>query len=241
MTYALVARSVAPEEEKGMTKKKVMEAGSKVGPVKVKGVRELKDGGVAIIAQSAGDVRKIREATAFKEAGLKLSEPKMAEARLVVSDVPAELTNEVLIGEVFKNNLQGRVTDEELGQIRVATRTAGKGGKSMVFIEAPSRVRKFVLAEGRVYVGFSSLRVREYEDVPRCYGCGSFNHVLARCALGRLCRNCGQADHSVDVCTNPANCRNCAVRGLDASHRVTSSTCPCFLREAERRRGRVIG
>lgn len=242
LTYALVARAATTNAapRKGETRDKVLEAGKKMGAIKVKGVRELKDGGVAIIASSPGDVKKIREAPVFKEAGLKFSEPKLAEPKLLVLEVPADLTNENL-GEVIASNLQGVASKEEIEKVRVVKRLPRKGGKSAVVVEAPSKVRRYLLAEGRVYVGFSSLRIREYEDVPRCYGCGSFGHMLVRCTSGRLCHNCGDAGHAVEVCRAPAKCRNCAVRGLEASHRVTSPSCPCFLREAERRRGLIIG
>ena len=240
-TYAVVARSLVPEAEKGVTKEKVLKVGNEIKGVKVKGVRELKDGGVAIIAASARDVERIRGTPAFKEAGIKLCNPKMSEAKLILSDVPGDMTSDALISEVMLNNLQGRATSEELGAIRMVQRMESKTGKCSVVVEAPSKIRKILIAEGRVYMGFSSIRVREYEDVARCYGCGSFGHMLSRCPTGRLCRNCGEAGHSISVCANLAKCRNCAVRGLEASHRVTSTACPCYTNECEKRRGRIIG
>lgn len=243
ITYALVARAEAADTTpgKGEIKEKVLEAGKKMGAVKVKGVRELKDGGVAIIARSAVELRKIKEAPAFKEAGIKLSVPKMAEPKLLVLEVPSDLSNEVIIGEIMRNNLQGVASNEDIQKIRAVNRLSRKGGKCAIVVEAPSKIREYLLAEGRIYVGFSSLRIREYEDVPRCYGCGGFGHMLVRCPTGRLCHNCGEAGHGINACKAPAKCRNCAVRGLEASHRIASPSCPCFLREVERRRGFVIG
>ena len=240
-TYAVVARSITANPEKGAVKAKVLAAGTQMGAIKVKGVRELKDGGVAIIAKSAREIRKIKEAPAFKEAGLQLSEPRMSEPKLLVLEVPGDVTNDILVGEIMKNNLQGIISEEDLCKVRVVNRLPRKGGKCAIVVEAPSKARRYLLAEGRIYVGFTSYRIREYEDVPRCYGCGGFGHMLTRCSSGRLCHNCGTAGHKVEDCKAAAKCRNCAVRGLPSSHRVTSSTCPCFLREVERRRGLVIG
>ena len=244
-TYAVVVRNADPTSEviKGATKEKVLQAGQKMGePVKVKAVRELRDGGVAVIASTPSDLNKIRKAPAFAEAGLKMANPKMAEPQLMIMDVPTSMTNEVLVGEVLANNLQGYATKEELGATRVVNRMGRKGVNSCkVVLETPKRLREYLCREGRVYVGFSSFRVREYESVPRCYGCGSFGHMLGRCPTGRLCHNCGVAGHTAEMCQNAVRCRNCALRGLEASHRVTSTACPCYTNECEKRRGRIIG
>lgn len=242
-TYALVVRSAAQNDAVSAEtlRQRVLDVGREVGPVKVKSVRILKDGGVAVVASSRADIVKIRAAPEFAAAGLALADPKMGKPCLLVGDVPADVTNERLIGEVLPHNLKGVGMAAELAECRVVTRMGRTNGSANVVLEMPKKLHACLLNEGRLYIGWNSCRVREYENVLQCYGCGSFGHLLARCTLGRLCHNCGETGHGVGACKGAAKCRNCSLRGLPADHRVTSVRCPCFVREAERRQNRVIG
>ena len=242
-TFALVVRSACSSDAASASdlKQKVLDLGRDVGPVKVKAVRPLASGGVAVITASSEDVARIKRAPQFAAAGLALSDPKLSSPRLLVGGVPAELTNDRLLKEVLPSNLAGVSTAEELSQLKIVSRLKRGVGTADVVLEAPKKLHACLLNERRVYDGWQSYRVSEHEGVPQCYGCGSFAHVLARCTLGRLCHNCGEAGHSVRACSNAAKCRNCSLRGLAADHRVTSQKCPCYVTECGRRRNRVVG
>ena len=241
-TYAIVVRAAGNDAAStDDLKKRVLDVGREMGPVKVKSVRTLKDGGVAVVASSLADVQKIRAAPQFAAAGLALTDPKMSEPRIIVNDVPNDVTNERLIGEVLPANLTGVAVAAELAQCKIVSRIARANESVNLILEMPKKLRDCLINEGRLYIGWNSCRVREYESVPQCYGCGSYAHLLARCPFGRLCHNCGEAGHAVGTCTAAAKCRNCSQRGLPADHRVTSVRCPCFVRESERWRSRVIG
>lgn len=241
-TYAIVVRNAAGNDAASNDdlKQRVLDIGREVGPVKVKSVRTLKDGGVAVVASSRADVQKIRAAPQFAAAGLALTDPKMSEPKLLISDVPADVTNERLIGEVLPSNLATVAKADELQRCRVVSRMARTGGTANVVVEVPEKLGRYLVNEGRLYIEFNSCRVREYHSVTQCYGCGSFGHLLARCTLGRLCHNCGEAGHESSACTTAAKCRNCSLGGLPAGHRVNSVRCPYFVKESERRRNRVV-
>lgn len=242
-TYAVVLRDAVSgaASNAAATRQKVIEVGQTIGPVKVKSVRALKNGGVAVIAKSSADVQTIKtNAKTFAAAGLSVTEPRMGEPRLLIVGVPADLTDGQLVGDIVKSNLTGLATTEELAAIRVLGRLKKGSGNVDVVLDVPKKLRECLLNEGRLYVGWMSYRVREHEMVSRCYGCGSYGHLLARCTIGRLCHNCGEAGHTVDACRSPMKCRNCTLRGLPADHRVTSQQCPCYINECARKRGRVI-
>lgn len=242
-TYALVVRNASSNDATSATeiKKKLLDLGKEVGPVKVKSVRALRDGGVAVITSSHADVKRIKSAPQIAAAGLATADPKLASPRLLVSGVPADFSNEKLLNEVLPSNLAGVSTVEELLELKIAGRLKRGATQVDVILEAPKKLHNYLLNERRLYVGWESYRISEHEGVPQCYGCGSFAHVLAKCTLGRLCHNCGQAGHSVKSCTNSAKCRNCTLRGLVSDHRVTAQMCPCYVAECGRRRNRVIG
>lgn len=117
----------------------------------------------------------------------------------------------------------------------------GANESANVVLDVPKKIRECLVKEGRLYVEFNSCRLREHLEVPQCYGCGSFEHLMARCKNGRLCNNCGEDDHTISACNNAAKCRNCSLGGLPAGHRVTSANCPFFMKQSERRRNFVIG
>ena len=209
--------------------------------IRVKGVRRLAEGKVAVVTASRADADKIKVAPAIAAAGLVASEPRMAEPRLCVSGVPKATTETVFVEEIVRRNLTGVFPDEDMAKVKVVRRMGGPESDTVVF-EAPTSVRSYLLKEGRLYVGWTSLRVREFRDVLQCYGCGGYGHSLKNCSLGgRLCRNCGQAGHLAAVCAGTANCRNCAMRGLPANHRVESAVCPLMQRECARRRSTIVG
>ena len=242
-TYAVVVRSAVEGDSTAgeEIKRKILDVSKSVGPVKVKSVRTLRDGGVAIVASTPADVRRIRSAPAFAAAGLSVADAKLGEPHLIVSGIPASLTDAELIGGLITPNLTGVATSVELRSIRVIRRNKRGPENVDVVLDVPKKLRECMLNEGRLYSGWMSYRVREFESVPQCYGCGSYGHLLARCSFGRLCHNCGEAGHAVGICTKQPKCRNCSLRGMVATHRVTSQSCPCYQRECERRRNRVIG
>ena len=244
-TYAVILAGERSSDEltSDQVKAKALEAASNMEDwVRVKAVRKLRGGKVAIVTKTQQEAQKIKSAPAVKAAGLKASEPKLADPLLVVSGVQNIMTEIEFTENLVRRNLVGIAKAGDEGSIKIVRRFGKAGSETCnVVFGAPPHVRNYLLKEGRLYMGWDSLRVREYESVPQCYGCGSYGHLLARCSLGRLCHNCGGEGHAIGVCTNPTRCRNCTLRGMVANHRVTSHECPCYQRECERRSNRVIG
>lgn len=192
---------------------------------------------MAVVTRTQVDANKIKKAPAITASGLKASVPRLAEPRLLDEGVSKELSSDQLL-EAISRNLEGM----SVTMLQVAKRFGkADGATETVVLAADASVRQRLLAEGRVYVGLESLRVREYEMTQRCYGCGSFGPLIRNCAIGEiLCNHCGVVGHKAAGCQDPVRCRNCALRGLDASHKVNSPLCPILMRENERMKGIIV-
>ena len=242
-TFAVVLANADSGDEitSDQVKEKVLTAGIGMNEfIRVTGVRKLPGGKVAVITRTKEEAEKLKKNATLSAAGLKASEPRLAEPRLVFFAVPNELTD-IQLKEAISRNLPA-LDKGELDSANIIRRQGKEGGETKnVIVDACENVRKALLSEGKLYVGFLSLRVRELECVRQCFGCGSFGHILQKCnSGGRLCHNCGLAGHTAKDCGNPVKCRNCTLRGLEASHRVNSSMCPLLQRECERMSRRIV-
>ena len=75
----------------------------------------------------------------------------------------------------------------------------------------------------RVYVGWRSLRVRQFIPNPiRCFKCQSYGHMAASCKGEERCAKCGKPGHKSTTCS--ATTPKCA--GCDGSHEAWDRSCP---------------
>ena len=245
-TYAVVLAGEKSSDEltSDQVKAKALEAARNMDDwVRVEAVRKLRGGKVAVVTRTQHEAQKIKSAPAVKAAGLKATEPKHADPLLVVSGVQSAMSEVDFTENLVRRNLVGIAKAGDEGSIKIIRRFGKAGSETCnVVFGAPPHVRHYLLKEGRLYMGWDSLRVREYESASQCYGCGSFGHSIKNCSVGvRLCHNCGMMGHSIAECQNPARCRNCALRGLPDGHRVNTKSCPILKRECEKRRVAIIG
>lgn len=244
-SYAVVVRAVATSKEGvpfsgDKVKEMVLAAGKNVEGLRVKTLRKIKEG-VAIEVSSEVELKKLKDSAELREAGLVTSEPQRAGVRVMIMDVPKELGTDAFMGQLFEKNLQA-VGRPEFGKSKVVKRVPrGSGATENVVIEVTNPVRDSLLAEGRVYVGWSALRVKEWDSVTRCYGCHGYRHMRKDCPWKQgLCLHCGGEGHYANVCQHRQVCRNCAMKGLRHDHSIMSAQCPEYVRECERLRTRII-
>lgn len=108
-------------------KEKVMNEVSAGLNVRVKAVRKTRSGGIAVETVSANDLKKMRECKKFEEIGMRVDEPKKIGAKVMIFDVPCEMTNDVLMNELYMKNLSDCVSENEFKErARVVNRTSKK-------------------------------------------------------------------------------------------------------------------
>ncbi|KAK9747044.1 hypothetical protein QE152_g5684 [Popillia japonica] len=136
------------------------------------------------------------------------------------------MTEAGLIEELYRKNVEGLFEEKEFKErMGIVSRRENAKDKSVgnVVLEGTGKAISSLVNEGRVFVGWGCLRVREYDSVNRCYACFSYGHRLRECKeKGRICRKCGNAGHMERECKGNEECRNCRMRGRECGHSVMS-------------------
>lgn len=68
----------------------------------------------------------------------------------------------------------------------------------MVVIEVTMNACKKLVNEGRMYIEWNAFKVKEYENVLRCYGCFGYGLMHRDCKVGKVCRKCGKGRRNVE-------------------------------------------
>lgn len=82
--------------------------------------------------------------------------------------------------------------------------------------EVSNQIRKEMVNQGRIYVGFSSVSAKDYIVVARCNKCRDLGHVAKHCSKEESCEHCGETGHKKEACTKKkqaATCIPCTRRG----------------------------
>lgn len=105
--HAIVVRP----KEKEMSSEKVKEIVLKESQPKMKdaaqvsAVRMIRSGGIAIETTREQDLTKIKTCTLFEKSGLRFEAPRKIGPKIIIYDVPEELTNVDLIKVLYARNL----------------------------------------------------------------------------------------------------------------------------------------
>lgn len=192
--------------------------------LKVEGIKDIKSGGVLVRTADEQEAKKLKESGLVKEAGLGAEKMKEPGNKLLVYDVEESVSDEELVTEIVGRNLEN-AEEGTVGEIKVISKK--KYGR---IIEVNDIVRSTLLKAGRIYVRWSSLRVRDFAFVDRCYGCHAFGHMAKACPLKvPLCSVCCEPGHRAADCPSGKDvCRNCRRAGLESGHSVFSIECPSY-------------
>lgn len=204
--------------------------------VRVRSVRETGDRGLLVETHAMEDAETLRVSAVLKTIGVTAGDPRTKRPRLLMYDVPVEVTGQDLLKDLYYRNFERRGFSAEkfAREVRYVNRRAKANDKlGSVLLEVDPTVRQMLLAEGRVYTTSRSHRVVDHDGLVRCFKCLDFGHIAKSCKRAQKCRQCGAEGHQQDACPNTAGapkCANCRARGGDDGHSVMDAGCPHFVR-----------
>ena len=209
--------------------------------VRVQSMRAARNGGIVIETPSENDRECLRRLVSENTTGLNVSDPSHVRPRMIVYDVPNQLTEVRFLAGMYEKNLNGVVERDEYGAcVKVVSRQSRPDAPlGNIVIEVDANVRARLLSQKRVYVEWGAYRVCDYVRVDRCYGCFSYAHMLRDCKSERLCYKCGKPGHKGAGCKAREDCGNCRSRNLKSNHSALSPECPEYKWRLERMRTRI--
>lgn len=221
------------------TRERVRQAiNPRVEGIQVKGVRGIRDGGVAVVLGDRGQADRVKGSEGLRKAGLRVAEPRLQRPRVMLYDVPQSLSGVEIAGCVYE---QGSVTglskDEFMSGFKVVSRVNAAEDLCNCVVECSPKVRELLREKGRVFVEWSSCRVVDFARPLRCFKCLAYGHMSGGCKSETVCEHCGGFGHNKGVCDKkgePVVCVNCKRAKRECGHDVRSRDCPVYVRALER-------
>jgi hypothetical protein len=237
----IVPTEEAALEDSEATKKAVLAAiDPTAAGIRVKAVRKTSGKGVVVVTETAKDLAMFMESPALASAGLTVSRNTGAMPRVLIYDVPREMSEAQVVETIRRQNFEDIPASKIRDQLKLIFRT-GSRDTAMVncVFEAAPELRKRMLSRERVYVGWGSCRVRDFLEASRCYKCQTHGHIAKMCREENdVCAHCAVSGHEVKNCPSkelPATCANCKKAGRKAKHAASSKACPSYVAALERK------
>jgi hypothetical protein len=196
-TKSTLAASIKPRERK----------------VKIKTFRPSKNNKVVLDFPTEEDLKKIMNDPNIQRK-FKVERPKRKQPKMIPYDVDADMTAEQ-ISELFveQNNL-----DPESFKLLFKTGPKDRATVHWVMEVTPQTRVKILEAGGRLYLGHSSVKTKDFLIIPRCIKCNDLGHVQKYCQGEETCAKCGDKGHKKAACTKERVCIPCKKRKQTCTH-----------------------
>jgi hypothetical protein len=164
---------------------------------------------------------------------LEASTPKRRNPRLIIYNVPDELSIENAKELIMKQNSELCIEKEDITP-RYLFKDKRKANN--LVIEVNSTTRKKFLGQ-KMKLGWNMCNVEDYIRINRCYKCSKFNHRAQDCKGTLTCPLCAE-NHSLRDCKaskETYKCINCTnfnkynqKSPVDAKHSSLDNSCSCY-------------
>lgn len=204
--------------------------------LQIRAMRNVNKGGIVIETGSSKSTLVIKEA-AKKVKDVRCVEPRRIKPRVQVFDVERTMTEADFVTCLHKQNLEDQgLTEAEVKEgITFRFKTGLRDAELCTWvIEVSSKIRSLLLDKGRIYLEYSSCRVRDYLAVSRCFRCQGYGHLVKYCKRTMdTCSQCAKEGHNFRDCPEERNeptCEQCQLAKKEARHRVGTIDCPIHVR-----------
>ena len=180
-----------------------------------------------------GDPRNsaiLRNCAPLLDAGLEVKDKVKINPRLIVRDIPTDLSSDEIRVALHKQNFPDNII-EDFKVVYLFPVREGKKSRSCI-IETTPECRKVLCTSNRVYIGLRSCRCADHISILQCFNCHKFGHLAKECTdKAPLCGFCAGAHSSKDCVSKTALCcANCkATSGNDTKHAAFDRLkCPVY-------------
>lgn len=201
--------------------------------IRVRNMRQTTGGAVIVEVQSAEDLVKLTTHKGLQGKGLSVDPPTLKMPRLIVYDVPSDISAEDFTEAVWLQNPGVRdIPWNDFQATFVPRRQLAKGQNTCHWIVSVSAlVRKRLRANQRIFALWSRCRVLDYVVATRCYRCQDYGHEAKHCShTSDTCGHCvGQ--HLTKMChrkDKSPTCAPCSRRKRPAGHDTMSKDRPTY-------------
>lgn len=208
---------------------------TKVAPVKeklkIKALKRISNKGVLIETETKEDLESVLKDERLQSAGLMVTFPAKKRPRMMIYDIPSDLTEKEIHQAIQQQNFEGSDKIKIAQDFKLSFKT-GKRDKPTVnwVAEVTPEIRETLKKRSKVYIGWSCCSVRDFISVSRCYKCQAFGHVAKHCkATTDTCGHCAKEGHTFNNCpakSEKPQCANCKKARRQHDHSIRSLDCP---------------
>lgn len=188
-----------------------------------------------IVEGDALDPKSLATCTALGKKGLEVKEDVRRNPRLVIHDIPVELSEEQIITCLVEQNLPGVSVDDVKPIFLYPT---GRKRFRSCIIETTPEHRIRLLNLRKVTIQWSACRIDDHVSILQCFRCHGFGHIASKCAANVLtCGKCA-GEHITKDCesSNGLKCTNCVAAKLtNVAHAAyDKAKCPLLRKRIDR-------
>lgn len=189
--------------------------------------------GLMIETEGHDQLDRIEKCSALKNKGLIVEKPRKKLPRIMIYDVESADQEDTIVQDIYKQNFENSDLDldafkNEFRCVHKYRHKDLKDERSNWVVECTARVRNIVRTRERIYIGWQSCRLKDYNPLVRCFKCQSFGHTSRVCRGKETCSHCA-GEHDIAHCPKKAEqpqCSNCLRAKKDPHHPVNSAKCP---------------
>lgn len=211
----LVIKSTDENIKKGEVFKQIRD---RVNPVelnmKIDSTKEIKNG--LIVRCSNKDSLNILKTNLTKTIGDKFTirEGAKLNPRLKIHHISSNTAKDP---DFLKKLIQNNNITCETSEIKVILKQQ-RSTHVNIIIEVTPAIRRTILAQGRLYVGWESCAVTDNFAIVRCFHCSRYDHVSKDCKEEVTCPTCAGAHD--DCNSDSAKCVNCIIHNERSKYKV---------------------
>ena len=135
--------------------------------IRVKAVRRTENG-IFVETATREELSLLKSSGAIAEAGLIASDAEPSSAKLLIFEVPGDLSDKEILEDIYVKNLADKLNKDDF--MSGATLSKGNSSKKSCnrLLQCSLEAKKALLVVGRVYVGWQRLNLKLDVGIKRC-------------------------------------------------------------------------